>query len=90
MSNTNDFYIFHWNIIKEVGINSSDYTLLSHPLFYLQNSLCEKMENKVVIENGDFYSKASKTLLILHSLPFNFNNPDSFLIIQIKIMVGLK
>ena len=78
MSNTNDFYVFHWNIIKEIGINSSDYTLLSHPLFYLQNSLCEKVENKVVIENGDFYNKASKTLLILHSLPFNFNNPDSF------------
>ena len=47
--------------------------LLAHPFFYLSNELVNDKDNESI-----FYSQASKMLLLLHSLPFKFNDVDSF------------
>lgn len=47
--------------------------LLAHPFFYLSNELVNDNDNESI-----FYSQASKMLLLLHSLPFKFNDVDSF------------
>lgn len=67
--------IFHVSTIREYDISGSvtKGTLLSHPLYFLQNGydkITEMENNTIDIDRN----KAAKALLLLHSLPFAYTN----------------
>lgn len=67
--------IFTYNKMNTISPNTSVVSkcLLAHPFFYLSNELVNDNDSESI-----FYSQASKMLLLLHSLPFKFNEVDSF------------
>ena len=67
--------IFTYNKMKRITSNNETTSkcLLAHSLFYLSNELVKNNDSDSI-----FYSQASKMLLLLHSLPFKFNDVDSF------------
>lgn len=72
---TNENMIFHFSRLREYDIKGTPLrnSLTGHPLYYLNNNLLNRGDS-----DNEFLVKCYKSLLLLHSLPFNFTKVKSF------------